>query len=99
MPLTAPARTIVDLASSSTDPELEQAIAQAIRRRLARRDEIAAAAKRAGRRRGAAALRSLLEAEGIAYTRSAAERRMLSLIRQANLPPPQVNARARRLRG
>jgi very-short-patch-repair endonuclease len=93
LPLTAPARTIVDLAASLPRAELEQAIAQARRQRLASESEIRAAIRRAGRRRGIVALTSLLEGDTIAYTRSAAERRMLSLIRDAGLSLPAVNAR------
>jgi very-short-patch-repair endonuclease len=93
LPLTAPARTIVDLAASLHTAELERLIAQARRQRLAREDEIRAAIRRAGRRRGIVALTSLLDGDTIAYTRSAAERRMISLIRDADLPLPTANAR------
>jgi very-short-patch-repair endonuclease len=93
LPLTSPARTLVDLAPSVTRDRLEQAIAQAGRRRLAREDEILAAGARAGRRRGSVVLEQLLGAGATAYTRSAAERRLLSLIREAGLPPPRVNSR------
>ncbi len=92
LPLTAPARTIVDIAASLAGAELEQAVAQARRRRLAGEAEIRAAAARAGRRHGAAALARLLDGDTIAYTRSVAERRTLSLIRKAALPEPLSNA-------
>jgi very-short-patch-repair endonuclease len=91
--LTSPARTIVDLAGSLSLEDLEQAVAQARRLGLAGDREIQAAAIRAGNRRGIVSLIRLLDGGTIAYTRSAAERRMLSLIRTAGLPVPEINAR------
>src|SRR5690606_24158237 len=38
-------------------------------------------------------LRALLAGEALAFTRSEAEERMLALVRRAQLPEPQVNAR------
>jgi very-short-patch-repair endonuclease len=93
LPLSAPARTIVDLASSLDQRDLEPVVAQARRRGLASEADIRAAMGRAGRRHGRAVLASLLDGATVAYTRSAAERRMLSLIRQAGLPEPEANVR------
>jgi very-short-patch-repair endonuclease len=45
-------------------------------------------------RKGTAAVRALLTAEhDPAFTRRALERRMLALIRQAQLPPPKTNVK------
>jgi very-short-patch-repair endonuclease len=68
-------------------------IAQGRRQGLASEAEIRRAMARAGRRHGGAVLASLLDGATVAYTRSAAERRMLSLIRKAGLPEPETNAR------
>ena len=68
--------------------------AVAERRRLIRRHELLAYPQRATGRRGAPVLREVIEREGgPAFTRSAAERRLLSLVRAAELPPPRTNAR------
>jgi hypothetical protein len=94
IPITAPARTILDLARSSSARELEQAVAEAFALRLTSRRELVAMIDRHPRRPGVRALRRLLDADHApARTRSRAERPMLSLIRRAGLPEPEVNAR------
>jgi very-short-patch-repair endonuclease len=92
LPLTAPARTLLDLAGELEPPELEQALAEARVQRLAKDSEINAAIARAPGRKGAATLRRLLEA-GPAYTRTKAERLMLRLIRAAQLPRPLTDVK------
>jgi very-short-patch-repair endonuclease len=93
VPVTSPARTILDLAGSSTDRELEQAVAEALALRLTNRSELVAMIDRHPRRPGVRALRALLDAEHApARTRSPAEERLLTLIRRAGLPEPEVNA-------
>jgi hypothetical protein len=97
IPLTAPARTILDLARVVSPRELERVVAESEARRLTRRAELAAVTARSGRRPGVAALRSLLNADDDpALTRSEAEERLLALIRSADLPTPQVNVRVGR---
>jgi len=94
IPVTAPARTILDLAAVVEPRELERALAEAETRRLARRNELIALIAQARGRPGVAALRSLIEAAaGPALTRSEAEERLLALIRAAELPPPETNVR------
>jgi very-short-patch-repair endonuclease len=90
LPVTAPARTILDLAGELPIEELERAITEARVQRLVTDDELRAAARRAPGKKGAAVLRRLLEA-GPAYTRSKAERLMLRLLRAAQLPRPLTN--------
>jgi hypothetical protein len=63
IPVTTPARTLLDLAAVVTTRELEQALAEAHARRLARRGDLLSVLARAGRRPGVAALRSLIEAD------------------------------------
>lgn len=93
VPLTAPARTVLDLAARASASELEYAIAQLRVRGLLRDDELRAAIARAPGRTGAGTVARLLErADGAALTRSAAERRLIDLIRAARLPTPETNA-------
>ncbi len=90
LPLTSPARTIVDLAQ---DPDVEEAIAAAQMRGLASVDEIRAAAARAPGRRGVQRLLRLLDNGGSdGFTRSKGERRLRDLLRAAELPQPVANA-------
>jgi very-short-patch-repair endonuclease len=94
LPVTAPARTLIDLSADATQPELEHSLAEARILKLVSRRELLAALARAPRRAGAGRLRALLEAEGDqGFTRSAAERRLLELITRAQLPRPEVNVR------
>ncbi|MGB0098134.1 MAG: hypothetical protein WBP81_37055, partial [Solirubrobacteraceae bacterium] len=93
LPLTSPARTLLDLAGVvREDAELEQALAEAHALRLMRERELEAALRRAPGRAGVARIRRLLEADGgSVYTRSSGEQRMLALVRSAELPRPLVN--------
>jgi very-short-patch-repair endonuclease len=94
IPVTAPARTLVDLAADTAEEELERVVAEAYVQRVATRRQIEAAIARAPRHARIGVLRSLVTRSGPpAFTRSQAERRMLSLIRQAQLAVPHVNAR------
>lgn len=94
LPITSPARTLLDLASDATPRDLEQAVAEAERRHLASRSGLAALLARYPARPGTRALRALIEAhERPALTRSEAEERLLALLRRAELPAPDVNVR------
>jgi very-short-patch-repair endonuclease len=90
IPVTAPPRTLLDLATVLDQRSLARAVEEAEIQRLVRRDALEA---RRGRR-GAAALRRVLElAHEPAFTRSEGEAKLLALIRAARLPTPEVNAR------
>jgi len=89
IPLTSPARTLLDLAATSPR-DLERALAEAYARHLVRRAELLALIARHPRHPGAARLRALIETDP-PFTRSEAERRFLALVRRANLPAPEVN--------
>jgi very-short-patch-repair endonuclease len=98
IPLTSPARTLIDLGATLIPIELENALAEARFRSLVRDAEIAAALARAPTRSGTAALRRLLSyshdlVAGPARTRSAYERKLLKLIDAAALPRPVTNVR------
>lgn len=93
LPLTTPARTLLDLASCAGSGEVERALAEAERRQLVDHSAIEAVLTRHPRRRGNRRLRALLDMEGgAALTRSEAESRFLALVRKADFPWPRVNA-------
>jgi very-short-patch-repair endonuclease len=92
VPITTPARTLVDLASCASDRELEQAVAHSLRQGLASDDEIVRIVARYPRRAGVRHLRALMCLDGApAFTRSQAEETFLDLVRRAHLPPPETN--------
>jgi hypothetical protein len=77
LPVTAPLRTLVDLAPSLRPGELERACAEALVRGLVTADELKAA--------------RIIDPDRAAPTRSRLERQMLALIGRAGLPRPLVN--------
>jgi len=92
LPVTSPARTIVDWAPAASPVELEDVVAEARVRRLIRDGELQAALERAGQARGTRTMRRFLAEEGgSGMTRSRAERRFRGLLRQAELPEPETN--------
>ncbi|MGH2987474.1 MAG: DUF559 domain-containing protein [Solirubrobacterales bacterium] len=94
IPLTIPARTIVDLAATLDASTLEQVVAEAHRRNMASADDLLAVLARHPRRAGARALRGLLNADrSPGFLRSRAEKRLLVLLRKARLPEPETNAK------
>jgi very-short-patch-repair endonuclease len=94
VPVTTPARTILDLAAVLSSHSLERALAEAQVRRLVRRPDLVDQLGRNRGRRGTRMLRRVLALEGgPAPTRSDAERRLLRLVRAAELPIPRVNSR------
>jgi very-short-patch-repair endonuclease len=86
--VTAPARTLLDLAGALAEDELARAVNEAQVLRLVSRTELAAVA----RHRGAGRLRTVLHVEP-RLSRSELERRMLALVRRIGLPEPATNAR------
>jgi very-short-patch-repair endonuclease len=94
LPVTAPWRTLVDLADTASDRELERATHEAITRRLISARRLLADTERYRGRRGIGRLKRLLEDnDSTTLTRSEAEERFLALVRAAQLPPPEVNVR------
>jgi len=92
LPVTAPARTLFDLAAT-TYRDLDRAFGQAHAQRLVTAREIEQLLDRIGPRAGSRALRALLSDNASGFTRSKAERILRSLLRSANLPLPRFNAR------
>jgi very-short-patch-repair endonuclease len=93
LPVTSPARTLLDIAVSATDRQLEVAFDRGIAERTLRLAHVADMLKRSGGHRGRGRLAALLEQEldASTMTRSDTEELMLALIRRAGLPAPQVN--------
>jgi very-short-patch-repair endonuclease len=92
IPVTAPARALLEVAPELTPRELADAVEQAQIKRLVTKQDIAETLDRAGPRPGVQAMRALLDEP--AFTRSMAERRLKALLRAAHLPEPAFNAYA-----
>ncbi len=98
LPLTAPARTLLDLAEVLTARELRWAVEEARVQRLVAPGDLRSVVERHPRRRGVARLRAALAAAagGPSLTRSEAERRFAELVAAARLPAPALNVRVGR---
>lgn len=92
IPLTAPARSLLDAAATLERAALARAVDEARVRRLVNDRQLADVLERHPRRRGMAVLRELLASEPV-LTRSDAEQRLLALLRAAGIPPDETNAR------
>ena len=92
LPVTSPARMMLDLASIAGDRELERALDEALVQRIVRIAEIEEVLGRSSGRRRSTRLASLIrERTTTTVTRSEAEERFLELIRLAELPIPRMN--------
>lgn len=90
VPITSPARTVVDLAGVAQPNALRRAAREAQSRYLASFPQMLRAVDRAGRKRGVRELRKLLAA-GPTPTRSELEDVVLDLLLKTGLPRPEVN--------
>jgi very-short-patch-repair endonuclease len=94
LPVTSPARTLLDLAGCQDSRSLERALDEAlIVRKLVSRSQIVDVLDRAGGHGGAFLLRALITRRNSTITHSQAERKCLELIRKAGLPEPNTQAR------
>jgi very-short-patch-repair endonuclease len=93
IPVTSPARALLDLAAGSSARDLARAVEEAEVQRRVSTQSLAEQLRRYPRHRGRTALQGTIRSDP-ALTRSEAERRMLELIRAARLPAPAVNAQA-----
>ncbi len=94
IPITSPARTLLDIAVDLTEREFERAFDEAIVRRVTSLAAVRAMLLVNGRRRGAQRIRALVSADrATTMTRSDAEEMFLGLVRDAKLPGPEINAR------
>lgn len=92
LPVTSPARTLLDLATTTPASDLAHALNEAQVQRLTTPIELRSLLARSSGHQGAGALRGALDtAPGM--TRSEAERRLFALVAAAELPRPVPNAR------
>lgn len=92
LPVTAPARTLIDLAALSSTRQTELALDRALTRHLTSRSAIREAIARAPRRAGIARLRPLLDpSRRLSVTMSAPEETLRDLLRRGGLPEFEAN--------
>lgn len=91
IPVTTPARTLLDLASMVRPHRLEQAVAEALALNHITEAEIGAIVTRYQGGPGTRRLSWALGGGGPRLTRSEAEDRFLELVRKARLPSPRTN--------
>ena len=94
LPVTSPARALLDAAAALPDRDVERLLDEALfAQRLLGREEIADVLRRAGGHPGRARLARLADGHTRpTRTESPPEERLLGLIRQAGLPEPQPQA-------
>jgi very-short-patch-repair endonuclease len=91
LPITSPARTLLDIAAGLGARDLEYILEEGLGpKRLLTEAEAAEVASRAGRHPGAGTLRRVLATRTGTLTESKAQRRLLELIREAGLPFPKT---------
>ena len=92
LPVTAPARTLIDLAAQTSIRRTELALDRALAAHLTSRTAVRQALARAPRRAGVAAIKSLLDpGRGGTVAASRPEELLLALVRRGGLPDPEVN--------
>ncbi len=93
LPVTSPARALLDMADGVSVRTLERGLGEAFVKHLVSRTKLCERLHRAPGRHGAKVLLAILDAQaGPMLTRSEAEERFYALIKQAELPLPLVNA-------
>ena len=92
LPLTSPARTLIDIATDLRPRELEWALDEALATHIISKSQLAEALERSQSRPGAAILRTLAEQRTtLTRTRSHPEETLLRLLREADIKLPLVN--------
>ena len=93
IPVTAPARTLIDLGTVLTPEEVEAAINEADKLGLTDPESLRAVAEARRGCPGTRTIRSVLDRRTFRLTDSELERRFLRLVRRASLPMPRTGAR------
>jgi very-short-patch-repair endonuclease len=94
IPISSPARALLDITPDVTDRQLERALDESLIQRLTTHAAIAAVVNAYPHRRGVARLRAAADpGRPTTETRSDGEEALLALIRRANLPAPELNAK------
>jgi very-short-patch-repair endonuclease len=92
LPVTSPARTLLDRAPELELRALERELDEALVRRLTSRTAIRATLARSPGRAGCARLRALIDpARDTTFTRAESEERMLALLRRGGVETPETN--------
>jgi very-short-patch-repair endonuclease len=92
LPVTSPARTMIDFAGEASTAVVEAALNEARVQRLVTDETLRQAMERCPLRKGVGRLGALLKAErGPSLTRSETERRLRSIVERGELPWPQFN--------
>jgi very-short-patch-repair endonuclease len=94
IPVTRPARVVLDIAPGLSDRQLERTFDRGLKERRFSRHAVATVVARNLQRPAATRLKALAEAQGrfSTATRSPPEEALLKLIRAGGLPEPEVNA-------
>ena len=92
IPITSVPRTLLDLAATVKPHRLERALAQAERLRLYDNRAIEDAIARSNGHRGTGALKEAIARHDPKWTRTDLEAWFLTMVREAGLPEPMVNA-------
>jgi very-short-patch-repair endonuclease len=91
LPVTSPARTLIDCAGAGLS--IDRLLSEARALKLVTDKDMHAAIERCPGRKGTRAMRALLEIEkDTGYTRSEAERRLKRIVKEAGIEPPVFNA-------
>jgi very-short-patch-repair endonuclease len=90
LPVTSPARTMLDIAPRLPGRDLEYILEEGLAKRLLTETDVGEVAARAGRHPGARRLRRVLATRTGTLTESVAQRRLLDLIRDSGLPMPKT---------
>jgi very-short-patch-repair endonuclease len=94
IPITSPARALLDIAPDLSDRELERALDEALIKRLTSHAAINAVLGAYPHRRGVARLRDIADpGRPTTDTRSGGEEALLALLRKTDIPAPELNAR------
>jgi very-short-patch-repair endonuclease len=94
LPITSPARALLDIVPEISGRSLEWALDQALVKRLTTRGQIKAVLAAYPHRPGTPRLQALLDPDRpTTITRSHPEEQLLDRLRKAGLPAPEVNAR------
>ena len=90
LPVTSPARTMLDIAAALPERDIEYVLEEGLAKRLLTEGAVAEVVARAGRHPGARRLARVLATRTGTLTESGAQRQLLELIRQSDLPMPQT---------
>jgi hypothetical protein len=94
LPVTSPARMLLDVTPTLSTRELEQLVDECLVRRLTSRTAIREMLDRYPGRAGSSRLRALIDPDRPTnFTRSQGEELMLALIRRGGLPAPECNVK------